>query len=359
MRPSQPCRNRPQLRLRHLAGHSRFQPPDHRQPEDISPIVIAIQNEGCPHVGRLVPVHRGNHFETGGHHTDNREGVSVEPNVVPDRLRVGGEATGPQALAEDRHAPGAGLAFRFLKPPAQRGLHAQGAQQAGGAGDSPDGFRPVAAEVVFPRGEGAHLVKGGGLLANLDVIGCGERCMRKRTFALATPDLNEAAAVRVGERIEHEALHDAGNRYGGADADSENEDSHGGEAGALAQHAQGVANVFEERLDERQAAEIAVRLPELRGSSQPQASLAKSLLRGHAAPDVFLREHGKVVLKLLFELPIQAADREQPVNARSRDSQPVEHTASPAPPPAERGQSRRRCAPSSPSPRRAASGRPW
>jgi hypothetical protein len=64
----------------------------------------------------------------------------------------------------------------------------------------------------------------------------------------ALPYDDEAAAVAVGERLEEDAVDDAEEGSGGSDAEGEGEDGGEGEAGGLAELAEAVADVREERV---------------------------------------------------------------------------------------------------------------
>lgn len=90
-----------------------------------------------------------------------------------------------------------------------------------------------------------------------------------------------------------------------ADAEGECEDGHGGEAGTLAQHTEGVARVLQECFDDGQAVEFAIGFFQLCEASQPHASSALGFFWRHASPDIFVREHFEMDLKFILEVLIR------------------------------------------------------
>ena len=61
-------------------------------------------------------------IEARGHYTGDQKILVVEPDVLADDGRVGGEAAAPQAVAEHHFALPAGLVFALLKAAPKRRL---------------------------------------------------------------------------------------------------------------------------------------------------------------------------------------------------------------------------------------------
>ena len=98
--------------------------------------------------------------------------------------------------------------------------------------------------------EDREIAEGGGVLApvvEVARIGAG---VRDEFFeeADALPYDDEAAAVAVGKGLEEDAVDDAEEGGGGSDAEGQGEDCGEGEAGGLAELAETVTDVLEERV---------------------------------------------------------------------------------------------------------------
>jgi hypothetical protein len=82
---------------------------------------------------------------------------------------------------------------------------------------------------------------------------------------------------------------------------------------------------LEEGFEPGEAAEVVLRLAELRGASKAQARLAASFVGREAAADVVLGEQIEVRGKFALEIFVEAMAREEPADAGSQDAQPRKH----------------------------------
>jgi hypothetical protein len=81
------------------------------------------------------------------------------------------------------------------------------------------------------------------------------------------PERGQPLGLAEGQRPQRDAVDDAEDGGGGADAERDREDRRGGEAGLLAQHARAVAQVLEQMAGESDAARVAARFLHLFGAA--------------------------------------------------------------------------------------------
>ena len=115
----------------------------------------------------------------------------------------------------------------------------------------------------------------------------------------------------VGQWPQQYRADDAVHRGTGADADRQRGDGDRRVRRVLSQRADAVPEVLQRRVDERQAAALAVRLLNLHRSSKPQDRLAAGLLRCQSATGVVLGQHVEMGFDLAAEVLVQTRRDEQ------------------------------------------------
>ncbi len=105
----------------------------------------------------------------------------------------------------------------------------------------------------------------------------------RRPFVALPLEKNKVLRILDGKRSEHDGIDEAEDGGVSADAESESEHGDGGEAGGSAQHAQGVAQVLNQRFKEMRALGFAAFFLEL---------LVAAELEPGASPGVCMRNPG-------------------------------------------------------------------
>jgi hypothetical protein len=82
---------------------------------------------------------------------------------------------------------------------------------------------------------------------------------------------------------------------------------------------------LEEGFEPGEAAEVVLRLAELRGASDAEARLAARFVGREAAADVFLGEQIEVRRKFALKLFVEAMSRKEAADVGSQDAQPRKH----------------------------------
>jgi hypothetical protein len=88
-----------------------------------------------------------------------------------------------------------------------------------------------------------------GLLALIESLKIGVAHYAAFLSSAVKKDAHEALGVRVGERLQKDAVHNGKDGGVGADSEREGENGNACEAGIFAERAQGVADVQEEILE--------------------------------------------------------------------------------------------------------------
>src|ERR1700693_3898535 len=127
---------------------------------------------------------------------------------------------------------------------------------------------------------------------------------------------DQLIGIRVRQRLEEHGVNDAEDSSVGADAKSESEHGHSGEAGTLSQHTEGVACVLKKSFDKGQTAEVVIGFFQLRDAAEFDASSASGFFRRHASANIFVGEHIEMRFKLAREFLIHMARRKPCTHSR-------------------------------------------
>jgi hypothetical protein len=134
---------------------------------------------------------------------------------------------------------------------------------------------------------------------------------RQRALGIGAREPDQALGLRIGERPQQDGGDQAEHHGVAADAQGERQDRHGGEAGLAQEHAAGVADVLPERLQGREAPDVAAGL--LGGGPAPEAADRRLARRHgvHPSGRVLRLAHREVEAQLVVEVLLQAPAPEQ------------------------------------------------
>ena len=186
---------------------------------------------------------------------------------------------------------------------AQRRLDSEGRQEGGfhhGAAH-PHGV-PLAEVAIRNEAERSHVREGRLVVAKTHVA------VGHHEFVLVHAgrdhsDGHQALGLRVRQRAEEDAVHQAEDRGGSADPQGDGERGRRGEDRRAAETAQSILRVLPEALEQGQSAHAPHVLFDQRRVAELAARAAASLPGRHPGGAVQLRAHGEVALHLLVNFP--------------------------------------------------------
>src|SRR5258708_7120591 len=191
--------------------------------------------------------------KAGRHDSDQGAVRAVEDEGLVDEGGVGGEAVDPCAVAHDEDGRGAGLVVGGLGCASEERGHAEEFKRAGSDVVAVKALGAFAGAVKnVEAGTADDAVKGMILGDIVEEFGPGENGSAARLILLSVVnyDRDESAGVRIREGLHHDVLDDAEDGRGGADAEGESDGGDDREGRALAEVAEGEADVLAERAHE-------------------------------------------------------------------------------------------------------------
>ena len=139
------------------------------------------------------------------------------------------------------------------------------------------------------------------------------------------PHHHEPIGILVRERLEQDGVDHREDRGVRADAEREHDEHGGGEAGALAEAAKGVAHVLQGGRDDWNAPPLTVLLRNLLHAPERQDGLPPGLLRGEARALVVVGVHAEMRLDFVREVAIAARTVEQTRDPPGPRTKPPHH----------------------------------
>src|SRR5690348_4356904 len=127
---------------------------------------------------------------------------------------------------------------------------------------------------------------------------------------------HDAARLAKGEGPEENSIDHTKNGRGCTDTESEGKNRQGSEAGGLAQHAEGEAEVLEQSFEERKAASFAMLLFGLLRAAETKQGLPARFSRRKAAAEIFLDGEFQMRRHFHVEVAVELSatkEREQPL----------------------------------------------
>ncbi len=183
-----------------------------------------------------------------GHHADDHGRLAVDPDGATDDGRVAPEAAVPGAMADDRRAWAARREFLARESPSHHRRHAQCRERVAQDERREHALRHVAArDVAVAEVEGHDVFQ---RPQRGDIEGLERRDGLDETLAVADPrkrraDADKAVRVRVGERLEDEAVDETADQAGAADAERQRQDGRPGHAGPMDEEAKRLTKILQ------------------------------------------------------------------------------------------------------------------
>ncbi len=200
---------------------------------------LGVEYHRPPHLDRAV-----GKVERGRHHTDDLGCLAIEQHRLPDDRRVRAEPTRPDRVAQHHNICTARLLLFRQKRAADLRSDTEQRKQAGRDHRPFDALRTtVAGEVESQRVVRGELLEGVAPIAIVHVLAGGRRDLVDSGPMQIAPDHHQPVRVPIRQRAQDHAIHHREDRGVGADAESEREEHHRGEALVLAQRAERVAHI--------------------------------------------------------------------------------------------------------------------
>ena len=297
------------VRVRFLEGDALLESGDGAAVERGEPGLRTHGLERVVDVGRIPE-----EAERRGQHSDDLPGHAVHHQRPPERIGAA-ELPLPVAVGDHGGRKAAGTVVFRRESPSEDRLAAQQGQDLVRDLQALDRLRLSRAAdrhrrlvpVPIP-----HAVE------RLVVIGVGE-VDGGRGVEPADPQVgrlvhhfDQAFLLRVRQRPQQHAVHDAEHGGGGADAEGEREDGHDRERGSAPQGARRVAEVAKEVLDGAETVLVARALAGARHAPELDQRLPARLLGRHAGLQVLLRLPVDVEPDLLVEAALQLTAADEP-----------------------------------------------
>ena len=176
-------------------------------------------------------------------HADHRVRLGVEDDGAPRNCLIAAKARGPHGMSEDRHVRASRAVFIGGERAAQRGRSAEHAEVIGADVDAAHLLRPIAAaQIEAGTGKivGGNRVEGSGGAPGHEL---GNRLRAPHAARKLAADSNQPLRVRVGQRLQEDAVDDGEDGSVGADADRQRRDRDGTEPWIPDEQAEGIADV--------------------------------------------------------------------------------------------------------------------
>ena len=188
------------------------------------------------------------------HDADDGVGIAVERDCFADDGRIARELGAPQIVHEYDDALAAGLRIVAGKGAADLRLYGEHGKDAGRGRDGFNLHRVIAdAERERAGPHGGHGLDGAGVaLPHFKVIGVeGQGWIEIAELGHLLLKNDEAVRVGIGKRAEEHVVDEGEDGGGGADAEGQRQDDGEGEAGCIAQLANGIAQILEQSLHDQ------------------------------------------------------------------------------------------------------------
>jgi len=252
--------------------------------------------------------------EIAGHNADDGVADPIEKNLLVHDFGICAKAADPQAVAHHDHMRTAGDVLVGGEHTSESSIDLQQGKQICRNGLALDARRFAAASQIETAVlDGAHSLKNGVLRLPVGEIP-GRRLVlvlfieRQANFF---PHHYQTISVGIGQALKQDDIDDGENRGVGADAERQSENSDGGEARILAEHAQTVANIGEKFLDGWPSPDLVAVLFNQSYVSKLATSSRCGFLPRHAARNQLLDLFLQVFPNLFREFAIELSPRDQ------------------------------------------------
>ena len=220
--------------------------------------------------------------------------IAIEFDGFADDGWVGAKMAAPQTVRNDRELGPVGAVFLGGEGTAHQHGHSEDGEIASGGAKTVELLGLIAAGKIHTRA--AHLIGGDGV-EHLSLLTPGAESGNRGVVEVAVggvlAELNEAARIGIGKRLEKNFVYDGEDGGVGTDAEGEREDGGDGEAGSAEEHAGGVAQVLDEIVNE--------------GDSDQVKTLPSE--RGPAPRSAYAQRHARTQLFALYSVIVRRASQ--------------------------------------------------
>src|SRR5580704_12921674 len=285
--------HRGHFRFRLGEGHSGVQAPVgmHEMQVPLGSLIRISRRKRNENVSMLPWWHK-----IGGHHANYGVVVSAESNRFAEDLRIAAQKVLPERIAQHDKALTPLHIFFRRNDSSEHRRNTQGFQESCiyAACANLQGLRP-AGVVHIVDVDSTALRKRACL--SLDIHQVWRRIVRSHS--------NDSLGIFVRKRIEQDAVDHAEDCCVCADSQSESENGNRREAGILAQHAEGEANVLQESFERGKCPGFAIPLFYCGGVAEVAACSVARFLRINSRETVFFFAHGEMKRDLIIEVAIK------------------------------------------------------
>jgi hypothetical protein len=273
--------------------------------------------ERRPHLRPRVEVRRDQRLEAGGQHAHHFEVPVVHGDAAADDVAARSEAAPPQPVAQHHHPPALRMVVLPPEVAPQRRAHAEHREVVPAHAHRRHALGLVALrEGRGPQADRRHRFEAARAVAQ--VLERGEPEVRRPPIAAPVAQRHQPLRRVVGQRPQQRRVHQVEDRRVPADAEGEGQRRGQREAGSTTQGARAIAQVLEQRLEERDPRLIAIRLGDLQRPAEPASRLAASLLGPQSAAQELLLRHLEMEAQLLGQLRLAAPAGEEARDAREQ-----------------------------------------
>jgi hypothetical protein len=241
--------------------------------------------------------------------TDDGEGILVEQNGAADDAWIGGESPLPIVVGEnDVRSGAAAVLIRGVEEAAKHGLQAEQVKVIAGSGVA-QGFRNrlIDGDTDTDRFPNRHAGEGAVAIAKIEVIGPG----LLEIAIVSLPDLKEILWMGHINGTQEHAVEHAEDNDVGADADGQCKDGDEGEAGRMAQLAEGEADIGEDAFGARPHPGFVSGLFDTGYVAELTFGRVLGVFAAHPAGDEGFDFFGEVLLDLLGEIAVDLSAMEE------------------------------------------------
>jgi len=152
---------------------------------------------------------------------------------------------------------------------------------------------------------------------------------RPRSPTAGAMDRDQLLRMRYRQHAQHQRVKQRENRRVGSDTERQRNDRRGREAGAAAQAAQRVADVFGETFEPREAALVAIGFLGVRHAAELAARGGAGFRLAHSAPPEFLLHHLQMQAHLIIQFAVEACPADQLMKAHPNSGHGLLHLRQP------------------------------
>jgi hypothetical protein len=191
-------------------------------------------------------MHRWREIESSGHDAYHNPRLTIERNGFSNYSAIPAEAPLPETVTENYFVVATSLILAGEKVAAEHGLYAEYRKEIGGDWHATDLLGVAGAgesEFFFVDVNRGHVLKASALLLEVGEVSLRDGYLREALGWETLPEHYEASGVVIGQGAKEHRIQQCEDGGVRADAEPENQDDDGREAGAAAEEVDGVAGI--------------------------------------------------------------------------------------------------------------------